>query len=125
VKKVISWSHNLLPNSTCTDRYSEKLHEILESFFEKVRAAHPLTVVVAFSSIAALLLARQAKRRFAKLKRLPEALFLVVFWILVSHFADFEGKGVKVIGEVPSGFPSPENILWWGCVQAEFSGPVA
>jgi len=91
---------------------SEKLHVILQNFFENVQDSHTLTMVMAFSSIAALLLARHAKRRFKPLKQLPEALFLVVFWILVSHFAEFKNKGVKVLGEVPSGFPAPRNILW-------------
>ena len=91
---------------------SEKLHEILESFFHKVGHSHGLTMVVAFTSIFALVLARHAKKRYKSLKRLPEALFLVVFWILVSHYDDFAGKGVKVIGKVPSGFPSPKGILW-------------
>lgn len=91
---------------------SENLHEILESFFAKIGDTHALTVVIALTSIAALVLARHAKRRFKAIQRFPEALFLVAFWIVVSHLADFEGKGVKVIGEVPSGFPSPKDILW-------------
>ena len=86
---------------------SEKLHEILGSFFREAGHSHSLTMVVAFTSIIALVLARYAKKRHRSLKRLPEALFLVVFWILVSHYDDFAGKGVKVIGKVPSGFPSP------------------
>ena len=60
--------------------------------------------------IIALVLTRYAKKRHRL--ALPEALFLVVFWILVSHYDDFAGKGVKVIGKVPSGFPSPGGILW-------------
>ena len=91
---------------------SEKLHEILGSFFREAGHSHSLTMVVAFTSIIALVLARYAKKRHRSLKRLPEALFLVVFWILVSHYDDFAGKGVKVIGKVPSGFPSPGGILW-------------
>ena len=51
---------------------SEKLHEILESFFEKIGDSHPLTVAVAFTSIVALVAARHAKRRFKALARLPE-----------------------------------------------------
>ena len=35
----------------------------------------------------------------------------VVFYILVSKFADFDQKGVRVIGKVPAGFPSPQGIL--------------
>ena len=35
----------------------------------------------------------------------------VVFYILVSKFADFDAKGVRVIGKVPAGFPSPQGIL--------------
>ena len=91
---------------------SEKLHEILGSFFREAGHSHSLTMVVAFTSIIALVLTRYAKKRHRSLKRLPEALFLVVFWILVSHYDDFAGKGVKVIGKVPSGFPSPGGILW-------------
>jgi len=89
---------------------SERLHEILESFFEKIGGAHGLTMAVAFTSIFALLAARHLKRRFASLRRVPEALILVTFWILVSHYADFEDKGVKVIGKVPSGFPAPTGV---------------
>ena len=91
---------------------SEKLH-VLGSFFRgEAGHSHSLTMVVAFTSIIALVLARYAKKRHRSLKRLPEALFLVVFWILVSHYDDLAGKGVKVIGKVPSGFPSPGGILW-------------
>jgi SulP family sulfate permease len=91
---------------------SERLQDILDAFFNKIGDTHGLTVGVAISAIVFLLGAKQVKKRVAVLKRFPEALFLVVFFILVSYYADFEGKGVKVIGKVPAGFPAPQNVLW-------------
>lgn len=67
---------------------------------------------MAVSSIAFLLAAKRVKQKTRALKRFPEALFLVVFFILVSHYAGFAEKGVRTIGEVPAGFPAPQNVLW-------------
>ena len=105
----------------------------MEDFVHNVHDTHGLTFAVAATSIVFLLAARHAKRRFKSIKMLPEALVLVglfyvylcmgnvtdvvvcllqvVFYILVSKFADFDQKGVRVIGKVPAGFPSPQGIL--------------
>ena len=56
-----------------------------------------MTFGVAIASIVLLLAAKQVKRRVKSLKRFPEALFLVVFFILVSHYGDFSEKGVKAV----------------------------
>ena len=110
---------------------SERFQEIMEDFVHNVENTHGLTFAVAATSIVFLLAARHAKRRFKSIKMLPEALVLVsffyvylcmgnlidvvclqvVFYILVSKFADFDQKGVRVIGKVPAGFPSPQGIL--------------
>jgi SulP family sulfate permease len=81
-------------------------------FFAKLPETHGMTFGVAIASIVLLLAAKQVKRRVKSLKRFPEALFLVVFFILVSHYGDFSEKGVKVIGHVPAGFPAMQNVLW-------------
>ena len=105
----------------------------MEDFVHNVENTHGLTFAVAATSIVFLLAARHAKRRFKSIKMLPEALVLVsffyvylcmgnvtdvvvcllqvVFYILVSKFADLDQKGVRVIGKVPAGFPSPQGIL--------------
>ena len=90
---------------------SERLQEIMDDFVHNVHDTHGLTFAVAATSIVFLLGARRVKRRFKAIKMLPEALVLVVFYILVSKYADFDDKGVKVIGKVPAGFPSPRGIL--------------
>ena len=91
---------------------SERLQDILEVFFAKLPDTHGMTFGVAIASILFLLGAKQVKRKVKVLKRFPEALFLVTFFILVSHYGDFKEKGVKVIGTVPAGFPTPQNVLW-------------
>ena len=90
---------------------SERFQEIMEDFVRNVHDTHGLTFAVAATSIVFLLAARHAKRRFKAIKMLPEALVLVVFYILVSKYAKFDEKGVKVIGKVPAGFPTPQGIL--------------
>ena len=83
---------------------SERLQDILDPFFRRLGETHGLTFGVAVSSIAFLLAAKRVKQKTRALKRFPEALFLVVFFILVSHYAGFAEKGVRTIGEVPAGF---------------------
>ena len=90
---------------------SERFQEIMDDFVHNVHDTHGLTFAVAATSIVFLLGARHAKRRFKAIKMLPEALVLVVFYILVSKYAEFDDKGVRVIGKVPAGFPSPRGIL--------------
>ena len=91
---------------------SERLQDILDPFFNKLGETHGMTFGVAVSSIVFLLAAKRVKRKSKALKRFPEALFLVVFFILVSHYARFAEKGVRTIGDVPAGFPAPQNVLW-------------
>ena len=91
---------------------SERLQDILDPFFRRLGETHGLTFGVAVSSIAFLLAAKRVKQKARALKRFPEALFLVVFFILVSHYAGFAEKGVRTIGKVPAGFPAPQNVLW-------------
>ena len=91
---------------------SERLQDILDPFFRRLGDTHGMTFGVAVSSIAFLLAAKRVKQKARALKRFPEALFLVVFFILVSHYAGFAEKGVRIIGKVPAGFPAPQNVLW-------------
>ena len=91
---------------------SERLQDILDPFFRRLGETHGMTFGVAVSSIAFLLAAKRVKQKARALKRFPEALFLVVFFILVSHYAGFAEKGVRIIGKVPAGFPAPQNVLW-------------
>ena len=69
-----------------------------------------LTMAVAFTSIFALLAASsQAALRVPS----PRPRGVDPRDLLdphVSHYADFEDKGVKVIGKVPSGFPAPTGV---------------
>ena len=91
---------------------SERLQDILDPFFRRLGETHGMTFGVAVSSIAFLLAAKRVKQKARALKRFPEALFLVVFFILVSHYAGFAEKGVRTIGKVPAGFPAPQNVRW-------------
>ena len=63
---------------------SERLQDILDPFFNKLGETHGMTFGVALSSIVFLLAAKKVKQKVKVLKRFPEALFLVVFFI--HHF---------------------------------------
>mmetsp|Transcript_29836 Transcript_29836/g.65572 ORF Transcript_29836/g.65572 Transcript_29836/m.65572 type:complete len:608 (-) Transcript_29836:732-2555(-) len=90
----------------------KKLHKIAANFFPEVDETHGLTLTIAVLSMVFLFGARKIKRRVKMLKRFPDALFLVTIAILASEFGNFKDEGVKLVGEVPSGFPAPWNLPW-------------
>jgi high affinity sulfate transporter 1 len=75
----------------------------VREFFRELGSIHGLTVLIGFSSLAALLLLR----RF--LPKIPGALVVVVAGILVSYAAGLSDHGVALVGHIPSGLPS---IRW-------------
>mmetsp|Transcript_35456 Transcript_35456/g.79459 ORF Transcript_35456/g.79459 Transcript_35456/m.79459 type:complete len:611 (+) Transcript_35456:53-1885(+) len=90
----------------------KKLHKIVENFVPEVDETHGLTLLIGLLSIAFLLAARQIKKRVKVLKRFPDALFLIIVTIVASKLGDFEGEGVNIVGEIPSGLPGPWNLPW-------------
>jgi sulfate permease, SulP family len=67
--------------------------------------AHVLTVAVALLGIAVIVGVRRYNARVGT--RYPAALVAVVLGIVASFLMDFEGRGVAVLGQIPSGLPSP------------------
>ena len=64
-----------------------------------------LTFGMAAGMIAILLLGRRINRRF------PTPLLLLILTTIASYLLDFEGKGVKVVGEVDASFPTPRCVV--------------
>ncbi len=63
--------------------------------------AHPITLAVAVVALVLLF----GGQRLAPI--VPWSLVVLVGGILVSHVADLEGHGARVVGSVPSGLPLP------------------
>ena len=73
----------------------------LAEIFRELGDIVPATAVVGLVSLAVLLVARY------RAPRLPAPLFVVIAGILISQAFDLASYGVAVVGEIPSGLPSP------------------
>jgi hypothetical protein len=67
------------------------------------------TLLVGFVSLVVVLIFQQLnKRKPIKIKGLtiplPAALIVIIFGILISFLADFEGIGIQIVGTIPAGF---------------------
>ena len=78
-----------------------KVHEMLGEAFGQVGAMHVPTVVMGVGAIVAGL----ALKRWAP--RLPAPMILVAIGTLASWGLSLGGRGVSVVGDVPSGLPLP------------------
>ena len=81
-----------------TGDFFEKLWELISDLGD----AHGSTVAVGLASVVALV----GLRRFAP--SLPGTLVVLVGSIVVSLVFDLSGRGVEVIGDLPSAFPTAE-----------------
>jgi sulfate permease, SulP family len=62
---------------------------------------HPATFAVGLASIVVLVVMKR------KVKRIPAPLVVVVVMTLAAVALGLQGRGVALLGEVPSGFPAP------------------
>lgn len=69
-------------------------------FFKHLNEANPASLAIGGVALAVLILGK------IFLKHKPVALFVVVGGILASAWLGLEGRGVKLLGEVPQGLPA-------------------
>jgi sulfate permease, SulP family len=89
------------------------IFERVNTLVRDLGSFHGLTLVVGLTSLAVLF----GGSRLAP--RVPWSLVVLVGGILVSHQLDLAAKGVRVVGEVPTGIPIPsipivDVSLWSG-----------
>ena len=68
--------------------------------FKHLYEAHMPTLIVSGVSLIFLVLMRQWKKSF------PSAIVLLVVFIAVSYYQDFNAMGIAIIGTIPKGLPS-------------------
>ncbi len=82
----------------------EKHEFVFKNFAEIAKNAvytNPYTAVIGFLSIALIILLRRVHKAF------PSALAVVVLSTIVTYYFGLEEKGVKVVGDIPAGLPTP------------------
>ncbi len=82
----------------------EKHEFVFKNFLEiakHIDETHIQTAVIGFLATLFIVLSRRIHPLF------PGALIAVVVSTLVSYYFELEKKGVKVVGEIPSGLPKP------------------
>lgn len=80
---------------------SERVQEILISLAGEIGAVHPLTLAVGAAAIVLLVALRAWRPTF------PAALAVVALFTAAAWFFGMEGRGLRVLGEVPGGLPLP------------------
>jgi len=78
---------------------SERASEAVVSVVGAIGEVHPATMVVGLTALAALLLVRRLS------PRLPGVLAVVAVSIVVSIVVDLPARGVRIVGDIPSGLP--------------------
>uniref|UniRef100_A0A6U1U0C5 STAS domain-containing protein n=1 Tax=Vannella robusta TaxID=1487602 RepID=A0A6U1U0C5_9EUKA len=83
----------------------------LEYLFESIPDINWISFTLGAGSLLMFILLRELKKKFPTfipLKLVPSVLIAVAAAILLSWGLDFDGKGVPVLGEIPSGYPAPK-----------------
>ncbi|KAF2074234.1 hypothetical protein CYY_004444 [Polysphondylium violaceum] len=76
--------------------------------FSNIGKTNWIAVVIAVFCMAMLYIFKNYLKTFPKTTiPVPAPLFLVIFGLLLSYFADLKGKGVAVVEDIPGGLPSP------------------
>lgn len=78
---------------------SNKLQDIVVDVLAKLQETNVITLLIGTSSIAILILFNKY------MKKIPAALVVVVFGILVVHVFGLEEQGVSIVGAIPEGLP--------------------
>ncbi len=99
-----------LPKLTGTDVTGSNPIQELGSWLSTLGEAHPTTVIVGVVALAVVFGLR------AVAPRVPGSLVLVVGGLLATWLVDLGAKGVALVGDVPSGLPSPKlpdgQLMW-------------
>ena len=80
---------------------SPHFHELMASTVAQISETHLITLAIGAASVVALIALKKWNRRF------PGALVVVVVATLVTWALGLNDKGVRIVGDVPSGLPSP------------------
>eukprot|EP01083_Nonionella_stella_P024434 67463_1 len=89
------------------DRYP-LFYQTLFAVFANLNSIHWYTAIISVISLVVLFLPKCCLRGKIP-KWVPIPLIIIVFWILVSFFADLEESGVAIVGgDIKSGFPAPK-----------------
>lgn len=90
---------------------TQLVHEVLWAALQRLGSAHLATVLIGAASLAFLTVMKRLR------PRQPRALYVVVASTLAVVALGLEGRGVQVVGDVPSGLPrltlpSADLALW-------------
>ncbi len=82
--------------------------ESITFLIKNIGQSHLPTLLITSVSVGFMLLLRNLKKSF------PSSLVLIIMFTVCSYFFDFEGKGIDIIGAIPSGLPSlyMPNFEW-------------
>ncbi|SNY95299.1 SulP family inorganic anion transporter [Flagellimonas pacifica] len=78
---------------------SSKIHVLLSNIFESLGQVNFPTLVLGVSATLLILFMNKIS------KRIPTPLLVVVLGILAVSFFNLESKGIRIVGEIPSGLP--------------------
>jgi sulfate permease, SulP family len=99
-----------LPKLTGTEAGGDNSFQELRTWLRSLGDVHPATLLVGLSALLVVFGLRIVA------PSVPGALVLVVGGLLSTVVLDLEGRGVALVGAVPSGLPSPEvpdlGLLW-------------
>ncbi len=82
----------------------EKHEFVFKNFAEIAKNAvytNPYTAAIGFASLVLIILLKRIHNAF------PSALAVVVLSTLATYYLNLEEKGVKVVGDIPAGLPTP------------------
>jgi SulP family sulfate permease len=80
---------------------SNRFHELMVNTAEVIGGTNLITLTIGLLGIAVIMVIKRIK------KTIPSALVVVVLGILAVYFFGLDAQGVKIVGDVPSGFPTP------------------
>jgi len=81
---------------------SNQVHILLKNALLNIDSTHWITVGIGLSAIVIIKLSKKIN------PRIPGALIVVFLGVLIVYFLNLNEQGVKIVGEVPSGLPSPK-----------------
>lgn len=85
---------------------SHHVHDIIFNAFSQIQNINPYTLGIGIAGIIIIKLLKRIN------KAIPSQLVAVVFGILVVWGFNLVDQGVKIVGDIPSGLPSPSAPLF-------------
>jgi len=83
---------------------SNQVHKLLINAFENISLTNIYALSIGIFSIILIKVIKKYNKKYSK--RFPAALVLVVIGVSVVYFFNLYDFGLKIVGKVPSGFPS-------------------